>query len=602
MMRSKVLLNIALILITSFSFGQSTDEQLAEHYFNQGDCEKAIPYFEKAYAIKPNDLIFNRYLSCLKRQGDEKGALQLITSQASKFPGNMRYQVALGEEYEQQNNTRRAERIFSDLIDNLSPSPSTIINLHKAFFEKGKYDWSMQTLNKGRQILKNSYPLNLQFAEVYGALNQTEDMIREYIELLDHSAGMLSTLKLVLPRAIDFEEEDSESFTMFRNELIRKIQRNPNEKVFSDLLIWAFVQRRNFSSALIQAKALDRRTVNDGREVYLIGGTALKNNDFSTARNAFKYIVDLGEGKPYYYLAEQLLLQVRFKEITSFRNYSTEEIEETIKEYKTTLSRLPKNGKSFPIIRELAYIQAYHANQAEKAIQILNEALNFPRYSDLEEARNKILLADIYVMTNEVWEASLLYMQVEKAFKYEQIGEEAKFKNARIFYYDGDFNFAQSQLDVLKQATSRLIANDAINLSILITDNLGLDSNYTAMRNFAKADLLLEQHRYEEAFALYDSITENFPNHNLKDDILMRRAQAHQNKGEWEEAIESLMEIVNSHAEDVLADDALYQIAQIYEHHLLDKDKAGEYYFQLMRDYPGSLYVVEARKAYRSIN
>lgn len=599
---NRVILNIAFVFMTFVVFSQTTDEQLAEYYFNQGDCEKAIPHFEKVYAVKPNELIYNRYLACLREKKDDKAVLQLISNQASIYPGNMNYQVALGEEYEQQNNSRRAERIYSDLIGNISPNPNAIINLHRAFFDKGKYNLSLEALNKGRQILKGSYPLNIQFAEVYGALNQPEDMIREYIELLDHSAGMLSTLKLILPRTIDFEEEESERFLLFQNELIRKIQRNPKEKVFSDLLIWALIQRRNFSAALVQAKGLDRRTTNDGREVYIIGGSALQNNDFSTARNAFKYIVELGEGKPYYYLAEQLLLQVRFKEITSLRNYSPEQISETIEEYKTTLERLPRNGKAFPIIRELAYIQAYHANQADEAIKILNETLNYPRYSDLEEARNKNLLADIYVMTNEVWEASLLYMQVEKAFKYEPIGEEAKFKNARIFYYDGDFIFAQSQLDILKQATTRLIANDAINLSILITDNLGLDSNYTAMKQFAKADLLLEQHRYEEAFAIFDSIVENYPSHNLKDDILMRRAKAYQNQGKWEDAIANLLEIVESHSEDVLADDALFQIAQIHENHLFDKAKAGEYYFQLMRDYPGSLYVTEARKAYRNIN
>ncbi|HLW40247.1 MAG TPA: hypothetical protein VKX31_07640, partial [Brumimicrobium sp.] len=380
---NRVILNIAFVFMTFVVFSQTTDEQLAEYYFNQGDCEKAIPHFEKVYAIKPNELIYNRYLACLREKKDDKAVLQLISNQASIYPGNMNYQVALGEEYEQQNNSRRAERIYSDLIGNISPNPNAIINLHRAFFDKGKYNLSLEALNKGRQILKGSYPLNIQFAEVYGALNQPEDMIREYIELLDHSAGMLSTLKLILPRTIDFEEEESERFLLFQNELIRKIQRNPNEKVFSDLLIWALIQRRNFSAALVQAKGLDRRTTNDGREVYIIGGSALKNNDFSTARNAFKYIVELGEGKPYYYLAEQLLLQVRFKEITSLRNYSPEQISETIEEYKTTLERLPRNGKAFPIIRELAYIQAYHANQADEAIKILNETLNYPRYSDL---------------------------------------------------------------------------------------------------------------------------------------------------------------------------------------------------------------------------
>lgn len=599
---TKVFLNIAFILSIVFAFGQNTDEQLANYYFNEGDCDKALPYFEKVYEQNPSEFVFNRYLSCLKEKENDKEALKLIERQASIYPHMIQYQVAIGEEYERQNNQKKADKVYLDLIDHLAPNPRTIIDLQKAFSNQGKHQLALQTLQKGEQLLKGTYPLNIQYAEVYGALNETEKMIKEYINLLDYNPGMISSLKLIIPRMIDFEEEENERFTLFQNELIRKIQKNPNDLVYSELLIWALVQRRNFPAALVHSKGLDKRSTNDGREVYKIGNQAAQNSDFSTARSAFKYIIDLGETKPYYYAAEQLLLNTRFKEITTLRNYSKEQINETVVEYKNALERMPKNGKALPIIRELAYIQAYYGNAPGEAIKTLENALAFPKYTDIEDAKIKLLLADIMVLQNKVWDASLLYMQVEKKFKYEPIGQEAKFKNARIFYYDGDFLFAQSQLDVLKEATTRLIANDAMNLSILITDNLGLDSNYVAMRQFAKADLWLEQHKYDEAFKLYDSITDIFPDHKLKDDILMRKAEAFQNQGKWETAIEFLQEIVDEHGDDILADDALYQIAQIYENHLFDNKKAAEYYFKIMRDYPGSLFVTEARKAYRNIN
>lgn len=599
---NNLFLNIIFLFSITFVFSQSTDEQLANYYFNEGDCEKALPYFKKVYPINPNDFIYSRYLSCLKEKGEDNEVLKLINQQAKTFPSMMQYQVAVGEEYERQKNERKAESVFQKLIDNLRPNANAIINLQKAFYNVGKYDWALQTLQRGREILKGTYPLNIQFAEVYGALNETEKMIQEYINLLEYNPGMISSLKVMIPRMIDFEEKDNERFTMFQNELIRKIQKNPTENIYSELLIWALVQRKNFPAALIQAKGLDKRSTNDGREVFSIGNQSLQNNDFATARNAFKYIVDLGKSSPFYYASEQLLLNTRYKEITILRNYSLEQINETVAEYKNTLNRMPKNGKRLPIIRELAYIQAYYGNQAFAAIQILDSALLLPRYNDIEEARTKLLLADIKVLLDDIWDASLLYMQIEKKFKYEQIGEEAKFKNARIFYYDGDFKFAQSQLDILKEATTRLIANDAMNLSILITDNLGLDSNYIAMQQFAKADLLLEQHKYEEAFQLYDSIIYIFPDHKLADDILMRKAKAFQNMGEWNKAIESLQKVVDNYGYEILADDALYQIGQIYENHLFNSEKAKTYYFQLMKDYPGSIFVTEARKSYRKIN
>lgn len=599
---NKIVLNIVFLILAGTAFAQSTDEQLANYYYNEGDCDKALPYLEKVYNQKPNEFIYNRYLGCLKEKENNKEIIKVIGRQIKLFPEMTKFQVSLGEEYERQGDNKRAEKTYQSIVDNLRPTVNDVVETQKAFSNVGKHQWALKVLQKGEQLVRGGYPFNLQYADVYGALGEDELMIKEYIELLDNNPRMINSLKILIPRTIDFEEEENPRFVMFQNELIRKIQKNPKENVYSELLIWALVQRKSFGAALIQAKGLDQRTTNDGRNVYAIGNNALKSNDFSTARSAFKYIVELGENKPYYYASQQSLLNSRYQEITLKRNYTLEQVNETIAEYKEVLARMPKNGKMLPVIRELAYIQAYYGNQPQEAIASLEEALQLPRYNDLEEARTKLLQADIRVLLNDVWEASLLYMQIEKKFKYEPIGEEAKFKNARIFYYDGDFKFAQSQLDVLKEATTRLVANDAMNLSILITDNLGLDSNYTAMRQFAKADLLLEQHRYDEAFQLFDSINTSFPTHNLSDDILMRRAEAAQNRGQWNEAITFLSEIVEKHGDDILADDALYRIAQIYENHLFDAKTAGEFYFKLMKEYPGSLFVTDARKAYRSIN
>ena len=221
--------------------------------------------------------------------------------------------------------------------------------------------------------------------------------------------------------------------------------------------------------------------------------------------------------------------------------------------------------------------------------------------TDVEKAEVKMKLADIHVLHGDIWEASLLYMQVDSDFKYETIGHEAKFKNARIFYYDGEFDFAQSQLDVLKQSTSKLIANDALKLSLLITDNFGLDSNYTVMYWFASADLLIEQHKYTDAYVLFDSILNEFPEHSLGDEILLKKARAMQLKGQWSDAVRNLEEIMKYHSGDILADDALFQLGDIFQNHLSDKVKAADYYRQILFDYKGSLYTVEARKRFQQI-
>jgi tetratricopeptide (TPR) repeat protein len=327
----------------------------------------------------------------------------------------------------------------------------------------------------------------------------------------------------------------------------------------------------------------------------------VENQSYDIARQAFKYVRELGEDKMYFYQAESALLNTRFLEITTNRDYSQTELDAAIGEYQTTLSRLGKRKTSIPVILELAHIEAFYASRATEAITQLTEALNIPGLTDIQKAELKMKLADIHVLDGDIWEASLLYMQVEADFKFEPIGHEAKFKNARIFYYDGEFDFAQSQLSVLKESTSKLIANDALQLSLLITDNFGLDSNYAVMTWFAKADLLIEQHRYEEAYQLFDSIHTQFPYHSLSDEILFKKARISEDQGDWTGAVPFLEELLKYHGEDILADDALFHLGNIFENHLANTEKAIEYYKIILFDFKGSLYAIEARKRLRAL-
>lgn len=592
---------ILITFICSIGYSQDTDEKLANHYYLNGECEKAMSYFEITFEKNPSELIFSRYLDCTRKLGSPKEVIKLIEQQVKNHPNNYNYKVILGVEYENQGDTKNASKTFSSIIEEMQPISRDIINVQKAFSKLGKYDLALQALERGRKIIKGNYPLNIQFAEVYGELGRTEEMISEYVDLLDYSTGMMSSLQRIMPRMIDFENEDSEAYELLKNTLIKKIQKNPNERAYADLLIWSFVQRKEYGAALIQAKGLDKRTTNDGKEVYNIGKMAQKSKDFPTARKAFKYIVELGSNQPYYYAAEQLLLNTRFLEITTQRNYSEYELNEAIVEYKSTLERVGKNGKSISIILELAHILAFYGDRSSEAKELLEEALNYPRATDIQRAEVKTLLADVLVLMNDIWEASLLYMQVEKDFKYEPIGFESKYKNARIFYYHGDFIWAQSQLNILKGSTTKLIANDAMKLSIFITENLGLDSNYRAMEKFARADLLIAQHKYEAAFYTFDSIQQTFPFHSLVDEILLRKGQAMKQQGKWDQAIKYYEEILANHGDDIHGDDALFQLASIYEYNKIDLVKAKEYYFKLMKEYPGSLFVTEARKRFRSL-
>src|SRR5207237_519209 len=130
-----------------------------------------------------------------------------------------------------------------------------------------------------------------------------------------------------------------------------------------------------------------------------------------------------------------------------------------------------------------------YLNKTNEANDLLEETIALPQLSLQLQAECKLELGDILLMTGDIWEASLRYSQVEKSFKHDEIGNEAKFRNAKISYYTGDFKWAQAQLDVLKGATAKLIANDAMDLGLLISDALAIDTNEAPLCIFARADL-----------------------------------------------------------------------------------------------------------------
>ncbi|MEN9440685.1 MAG: hypothetical protein RLZ33_761 [Bacteroidota bacterium] len=594
---------IVLLVLSSFALKAQgdTDMQLAQHYYSSGDFDKAKIYYVKLYDKDPSKFNFLRYYDCLIQTNDKKEAEKILKKQSNANRFDLEYQVMLGQFYEENNESDKAQKLYSSLIEDLQADPNSIIPLYNAFKGKGRNDLALLTIEKGRKLLKGTYPLHFQFAELYGATGQKEKMIAEYLDLLDFHSSYASSIQSLLSRQIDFSATESKEFDLMKAALLERIQKKPDESVYTEMLVWLFIQKRNFSGALTQMQALDKRLNEQGRRVLDLGRICVENKEYETARKCFKYVTNLGTDQLYYYQAETALLNTRFLEVTTNRNYSKEELDVTLLEYKTTIDRIGKKRSSVSLIIEMCHIQAFYANQAASSIITLTEALTISGLTDMQKSELKMELADIHVLHGDIWEASLFYMQIETDLKFEPIGHEAKFKNARIFYYDGEFDFAQSQLSVLKESTSKLIANDALKLSILITDNFGLDSNYQAMTWFANADLLVEQHRYEEAFVLYDSIIKTYPYHSLGDEILIRKSKAKQDQGNWTEAIAYLEELLKYNGEDILADDALFQLGDIYENHLNDKEKAAEYYKTLLFNFKGSLYSVEARKRFRQI-
>lgn len=586
---------------SQLSYAQSSDNdsKLANHYYNKGEFDKAEVYYFKLYKKYKSKSYFERYFNCLMYQEKYVNAEKVIKKQIKKDIFDNSYKFSLAELYEKTDRNNEANKVYQELIDELPPIQNRVQLLGKMFMAKLKYDYALQTYIKGKKSIKNGYQFNLELADIYSMKSQPREMINEYLNLIDYSYSYVRSVQSYLSRNIDFED-DLKTVDILREELLIRVQKDPSNEYYSEMLIWLYLQKKEFGGAVIQAKALDKRTGSSGRQVFEIGNICVINKSYSNARKSYKFIIDIGEQSPYYNQAIQKNLEVSFLEVTEKGSFSKEELIAVSVDFENALISLGKTSSTLQIINQLATIYAFYIDEPKKAEFLVKEALAL-QMSAVQKARFKVLLGDIYIVDDKIWDASLLYMQVAKSFSEEPIGHEAKFKNAKVFYFEGEFEYAKAQLDVLKASTTKLIANNAMQLSLFIQDNLGVDTTQAPVQMFANADLLLQQNKYAAAIVQLDSISILFPFHSLTDEILFKKGEIYQKLQDWDKAIEFYDVVVKSYAFDILGDDAAFRIAKIYDNNLLNEQKAAEYYKMILFEFSGSLYTAESRKRFREI-
>ncbi|MEY3368950.1 MAG: hypothetical protein RI973_2105 [Bacteroidota bacterium] len=588
------------IFVLCFSLSAaSQDAKLAQQYFSDGEFEKAAVLYKKLYDQQnKNDYYFDRYLECLlavEKYAEVEGALK---QGLRDNPNDVRLYVAYGNLYERQFNEEKSREQYEKAIKKMPADQYQITRLASAFTNLTKYDLAIKTYEIGGELLKNRQLFTFNLAELYRRSGDTEKMVENYLSSLEAFPQQMATIQGQLQRYLVTPED----YATLQTQLYDRIQQRPNDLQFVELLQWMFIQNKDYKNALRQARALDKRLEEGGARVYQLAFTAYNERDYAAAIEAFDYVVrEAGTASPYYLDSKRMSLKARRNQLIEGYAYTEVQLREIEAAYETFLTEFGRSKVTASIIAELADLEAFYLNDLEKAIALLNEMISFPAVDSRTLANGKLSLGDFYLMKNEVWEATLLYSQVDKAFPDDQLGHEARFRNARLAYYNGDFQWAQTQFDVLKASTSKLIANDALDLSVFIMDNLGLDTTDRALRLYAESDLLSFQNRFSEAFAKLDTLLREFPKHSLEDDVLYARAKVYVRQREYAQAVPLFEQIVAQYPEEIRADNALFELAELYENQLQDLDKAMQYYEKIFLQYSSSTFSVEARKRFRKL-
>jgi len=587
-----------LLLTCACSVFAQQESRLADQYYLDGEYEKAAELYENLYRnSNRSDYFFDKYIECLLAMDEYAKCEKIVKDQITGHPSQVSLYVTLGNVLERQNKYDEAELIFRDAIDNLPADLGQVSRLASAFIAQTKYDEAIETYEKGQMLVNRPGLFSENLAELYRRKGDAEKMIENYLYALHANPQRLAAIQTTFQRFLSRDD-----YPLLQTQLYTMVQEYPDADYFPEMLAWVSIQQRDFKGALRQLKALDQRLGENGTRIFRLADMAANGEDYELAIEAYDYITEVkGPGSPYFLQSKESSLLCRRESLVQDYNYSTEELRALENQYVTFLNAQGRNKMTASMIADLAHLEAFYINDLDAAVTLLEEVISIPGVSREIYSRAKLDLADFQLMKGEIWEATLLYSQVDKALKEDPLGEEARFRNARLAYYNGDFEWAQAQFDILKASTSKMISNDAIDMSVFIMDNLGLDSTAHPLSMYAQAELLVFQNKFTEALEQMTVLANLYPEHGLLDDILYLKARIFMRQRKYAEAGDIFEEIYTTYPDGIRADNALFALADLYEHQLGDPEKAQELYEKIFIDYSGSTFSVEARKRFRML-
>ena len=597
-MLKSFLKQVGLLGLIMFSFGTFAQEtELGMEYMKAGEYEKAKLIFQKLAKNKETAKIIHKpYLQTLIKLKEFDEAEKFVKKQIKNSDGNARYLTDYARLLEIANKNEEAQKQYTIAMDKVKSNEEATIDLISDFSQNKQFDLAIQTIEKAREDAKLPNKFAVQLAKLYRIQGKTPQMIEEYLKF-----GLLTDYREMMQSILQDELKDEKEIEQLEKILYTNVQKYPDQSYYSEVLIWHLIQKKEFYKAFVQARALDRRYRKEGVQVTDLGFLAHQNKDYVNSGKIFEYLVKEYPRSQNYPLWRRMLINAKEEVIKSVYPINTADIRLLINEYSKMLEELGTNQKTLEAVRNKGLLYAFYLNEKDTAIVVLENAIKLANGDQQFIDRCKLDLGDIYVLKSEPWEATLLYSQVEKSEKDSPLGYDAKLRNAKLAYFRGDFELSKEVLDILKQATTREIANDAMELSLLIMENTGADSTEKAMKAYSNVELLLFQHRNEEAIASLNTMEKTFKGDPLEDEIIYLRATTYLKQGDTEKGVKDLETIIQKFPIELKGDDATYNLAKTYQEKLNQPAKAMKLYQELLTKYPGSIYGADARKRFRNL-
>jgi len=582
---------VTLLLFTSFCYSQNS--QLADNYFRKGEYKKATVIYKQLHEQnKIRRDYFKKLLSCFQLTENFEQASKLLDERINEFPNQFYLNIEIGYNLQLQNQEELAKPYYDLALQSVKENPSSGYLVGRTFKDNHLLKYALKSYLLAME-LNPTLTYDAYVASIYGEQAEIEKMFDSYLNMIEKNESYFSTVQRYAGRFITDDSQDSNNI-LFRKLLIKRLQKNPKDS-WNFLLSWLYMQQKDYSKALTQEKALYKRNLENLNRIVDLGALAFDNNDYETTKNTFEYVLENTSSPDDRVNAELYLLESNIATANSQKEYDDVDLK-----FKELLTNYGINSNTIDLQIAYADFLTFKKDKPQEAIAILKGALK-KTTSEFQNGSVKIKLADVLVYTSKFNQALISYTQVQTKLKNSTLAQTARFKVAQTSYFKGDYKWALTQLKVLKSSTSQLIANDALELHLLISDNIADDSIPKALMAYAKADLLAFQNKTKEAIDSLSAVLTNFKGHPIEDESLFKQAALFEKTKKYDFAENNYQKIITLQSDGILVDNCYFKLGQLYENQLNDFEKAKEMYQKIIFEFPSSIYLVDARKRFRKL-
>lgn len=583
--------SLLMICVCFFMQVAAQNSVLADSYFEKGDFEKAKISYEELYNQQPNNTLYlTRLVACYQQLEQFDQAIKILKPRIEKF-NQFDYYVELGYTYQLQKKENQATKYYQQAVDKVRENPNYVYTVAAAFEKRSLLEYAIQTYDVAK-FQNPNLNFDYQKGQLYGQLGDFDKMIDIFIDDAYNLPQHLSMIQHYMARYMSEDVGDE-----FKNKLKKALLLRAQKKqdvFWNQFLSWYYIQNKEFDKAFRQQKAVVKQNPELFNDIVNLVYLAMDENDLTAVQEISAFVLEQTISDSLRLSLQQYILSNQLKTLQPEAYQAFEmQIKQLIDQYGAN------NNKTVDIQLVYAHFITFYKKDPQTGEQILKQLLTLS-INETQQAKIKTELGDVFLYQEKFNPALIYYSQVAMDLKDNPVGHEANLRVAKTSYYKGDFEWALKQLKVLKSSSSQLIANDALELYLLITDNNQTDTTQTALKKMAQADFKLYQQKYDEALLDFIQLAENHTEDKIQETTYIRIGKIYENKQQLALAIQQYELLAQKFPESIFIDEALFFSANLYLQ-TQQPEKAKSNYEQIILKYPDSIYFSEAQLKYRML-